>query len=130
MFEFKRLKTVQFLVRMDHANGKVKLLCADSGTSLLEGPIVRVGRTPVMAEWRNYPRYNIRFWENPLLQNGKVIECTSSLKPGGGVELKMKLDYPSLDENRQAESILADLRFHVSLQGWIDVDYYLLRRRR
>ena len=113
------------LVRIDHANGKVKLLYANSGTSLLEGPIVRVGRTPIMAEWRNYPRYNIKFWENPLLQNRKVIESTSSLTSGGGVELKMKLDYPSLDKNREGESILVDLRFHVSGQGWIDVDYEL-----
>lgn len=113
------------LVRIDHADGKVKLLYADSGTSLLEGPIVRVGRTPVMAEWRNYPRYNIKFWENPLLQNRIVIESTSSLTLGPGVELKMKLDYPSLDKNRQGESILVDLRFHVSGQGWIDVDYEL-----
>ncbi|MBA7650644.1 Beta-galactosidase [subsurface metagenome] len=113
------------LVSMDHSSGKVKLLYADSGTSLLEGPIVRVGRTPVMAEWRNYPRYNIKFWENPLLQNRKVIESTSSLTSGGGVELKMKLDYPSLEKNRQGESILVDLRFHVSPKGWIDVDYEL-----
>jgi len=113
------------LVRMDHANGKIKLLHAGSGTSLLEGPIVRVGRTPVMAEWRNYPRYNINFWANPLLQNGKVIECTSSRTSGGGVEFKMKLDYPSLDKNREAESILVDLCVYVSPQGWIDVDYEL-----
>lgn len=104
---------------------KVKLLHADSGTSLLEGPIVRVGRTPVMAEWRNYPRYNIKFWENPLLQNRKAIESTSSLTSDGGVELKMKLDYPSLDKNREGESILVDLRFHISPQGWINVDYEL-----
>ena len=113
------------LVRMDHANGKVKLLDAESGTSLLEGPIVRVGRTPVMAEWRNYPRYNVKFWVNSLLQNGKVIECTSSRTSGAGVEFKMKLDYPSLDKNRQAESILVDMTVHVSPQGWIDVDYEL-----
>jgi hypothetical protein len=37
----------------------------------------------------------------------------------------MKLNYPSLDKNRQGESIQADLRFHVSPKGWIDVDYEL-----
>jgi len=113
------------LISMDHANGKVKLLSAESGISLLEGPIVRVGRTPVMAEWRNYPRYGIKFWTNPLLCNGKVIESTESRTSDGGVELKMKLDYPSLDKNRKAESILVDLRFQVYPQGWIDIDYEL-----
>jgi len=113
------------LISMDHANGKVNLLDTGSGTSLLKGPIVRVGRTPVMAEWRNYPRYGIKFWTNPLLCNGKVLESTESRTSDGGVEFKMKLDYPSLDKNRKAESILVDLTVHVSPQGWIDVDYEL-----
>ena len=37
----------------------------------------------------------------------------------------MKLDYPSLDKGRRGESIQANLRFHVSPKGWIDVDYEL-----
>ncbi len=113
------------LVRVDHTTGTLRLLYRDSKIPLLEGPIVRVGRTPVMAEYRNYPRYNVKFWENPLLDKGKIIEYAASRTPSVAAEFKMKIEYPSLDRDRPDESILAELRFILSPQGWLDLDYEL-----
>ena len=112
-------------VHVDQVRGKIEVYRTRSRELLLAGPMVRVGRTPVMAEWRNYPRYNVKFWEHPILTDCRVLHFTRPIDSYRGVKFNMTLEYPSLDEGRDAESILADLRFNVSPRGEIDVTYEL-----
>ena len=112
-------------VEIDQEEGRIKLLKAGSTTPLLEGPIVRVGRVPAMAELRNYPRYNIKFWEEPLLWKGKLIDCKLFPISEEGVDAKIKLNYPSLDPDKKNEYILVNLTLHISPKGYIDIDYDL-----
>jgi len=120
-----RYQIGRFVVHVDQARGKFEMRHAKSETLLLQGPMVRVGRSPVMAEWRNYPRYNINFWENSLLAHGRVIECSAPIKLFRARQFKMKLNYPSLDKDRRKESIQVDLQLTVSAKGWVDVEYEL-----
>ncbi|NQV31947.1 MAG: hypothetical protein HQ515_04590, partial [Phycisphaeraceae bacterium] len=120
-----RYQIGHFVVHVDQVRGKIEMRHADTEALLLEGPMVRVGRAPIMAEWRNYPRYNVKFWENALLTRCRVIDFTSPVKSIRGITFDMTLNYPSLDKDRDKESIQVDLRFTVSTKGWVDVDYEL-----
>ena len=60
---------------IDKVRGCVTIHSIRSQQRLLTGPLFRVGRTPAMAEYRNYPRYNIKFWEPPLLTDAKLLDC-------------------------------------------------------
>jgi len=114
-----------FILEIDRERGKIKIIKPDSGDPVLEGPLVRVGRDPVMAEYRNYPRYDTKFWENPLLAEGKVIESKVSNLSKNGADIKMKLDYHSLDKDRKNESVMLNMTIHLSPKGLLDINYEL-----
>jgi hypothetical protein len=108
--------------------GTVSISSPRSKKKLLEGPFLRVGRTPAMAEYRNYPRYNIKFWEPPLLTDAKLLDCRILTPTKDTAIVHLKLEYVRSNKGSQAQSIIADLHWTVSSQGWIDVDYELLPR--
>ncbi|MCP4450929.1 MAG: hypothetical protein GY809_05665 [Planctomycetes bacterium] len=120
-----RYQIGHFVVQLDQARGRIEIRHADSDALLLAGPMVRVGRPAIMAEWRNYPRYNVKFWEKSLLTRCRVLESTAPVKSARGIAFEMKLNYPSLDNDRGSESIQVDLRLAVSAKGWVDVAYEL-----
>jgi beta-galactosidase len=114
-----------FVLKVHGAKGRIELLKKGSEKTLLEGPFVRVSRTPEMSELRNYPRYNIKFWETALLSDAIVKECKLSEESEGSVVISMKLDFKSLDKDRNNQSILVDMILVVSPSGFIDLDYTL-----
>lgn len=120
-----RYQVGRFVIHVDQARGKIEMRHADSEALLLEGPMVRVGRAPIMAEYRNYPRYHVKFWENALLTRCRVIHSSLPVKSVRGIKFDMTLSFPSSDRERDRESVQVDLRFTVSTKGWVDVAYEL-----
>jgi hypothetical protein len=105
--------------------GTVTISSSRLGKMLLEGPFLRIGRTPAMAEYRNYPRYKIKFWEPPLLTDAKLLDCRILTPNKDTAIVRLKLEYVRANIGSQVQSIIADLHWTVSSQGWIDVDYEL-----
>lgn len=112
-------------VHVDQVKGKIEVYKSRPKTLLLSGPMIRVGRRPVMAEWRNYPRYDVNFWEHAILKDCRVLECSTPVDTYRGVKFEMSLDFPSLDEGRDNESIQADFKFYITPRGEMDVTYEL-----
>ncbi|MCD6287481.1 MAG: DUF4981 domain-containing protein, partial [Candidatus Hydrogenedentes bacterium] len=110
---------------IDGDTGWIVIRKTDTGASILEGPVVRVGREPAMAEWRNYPRYNFKFWENPLLASGVCHKVTTRIQKNGAAEIKINSEYASLDAGREGQSILVDLRMTITPAGVLDIFYEL-----
>ena len=113
-------------VEVDGKNGQLVIRSSKTGEMLLEGPVVRVGRDAAMAEWRNYPRYDIKFWEDSLLENPRGAEQKVRTLDGGTVEIEWTAVYPREDPGKTGQSISADIRLTISPHGWIDVAYELV----
>jgi beta-galactosidase len=128
LYDGKKISGYQFgnfVLKVDGEKGRIELLKNGSEKALLEGPFVRVGRTPEMAELRNYPRYNISFWDTPLLTKAEVIKVSLTSPTSDGADIKLILSFQSPDDSRKNQFILAELNFHVSSVGVIDLDYSL-----
>ncbi|MCD6392189.1 MAG: beta galactosidase jelly roll domain-containing protein [Planctomycetes bacterium] len=132
-FESLQLKSTPKMMHISFSNysfdidktvPNVAIKSTSSRKTLLTGPMLRVGRTPAMAEYRNYPRYNIKFWEPPLLRDAKLLDCRIDALGKDTASIHLKLEYARADSDSQNQSVIADLHWTVS-QNWIDLDYEL-----
>jgi len=103
--------------------GTVAIRTPDVQQPVMTGPILRVGRTPAMAEYRNYPRYDVKFWEPALLTELKLRHCAVGALNEGAATVDLELEF--LRPRSPEQSVVADLRWTLSCEGWIDLDYEL-----
>lgn len=91
------------------------------GRIWLQGPFLRTGRKPTMAERRKYKSAELEVWEPPFFRQASVLASSKS-QDGDRPVLHMQMRYPSPDETK---TVQADLHYTLSPQGWIDVEYTL-----
>lgn len=105
--------------------GQVIIRDTQTGEMLLEGPLARVGRKAAMAEWRNYPRYDLEFWEEPLLDNPRAGAPRLRTLDDGSVEIEWTARYLKDEAHSDGPAIEAKIALRIAPQGWIDVSYEL-----
>jgi beta-galactosidase len=115
-----------FEVRVDSTTGRISLRRPGASDSLLEGPIVRVGRKASMAEERNYPA-ETRFWERYLLTDARLRTREIS-DQDGKVVIRCVYDHPREDAGHAGEFVESAVTLTVFPQGWIDVAFALTPR--
>lgn len=107
------------VLRLDQ-KGLMVLKTAE-GKVRLEGPFVRVGRKPTMAERRMYETAKLEIWEPAVFRQGQVLKSSKSQKDNQTIlELQMRIQSPD-----RTKTVQADLRYTLDPRGWIDVDYSL-----
>jgi beta-galactosidase len=119
------VKCGDFEWKIGEQSGQVVARNTKTGAVVLEGPLVRVGRQAAMSEWRNYPRYDLRFWEDPFLENPQASAFTSRILKDGSVELSWTARYLKEGATFKGPLIEAAFKVVMSPQGWVDVDYEL-----
>jgi len=101
---------------------------AKSGTPILRGPTVRVGRRPTMGERRvrerSYPNKE-SFWEPYLLEKPVQVAVTTRTSDKD-VQVLVSARYARVD--KPGQFIDAKMSFAISPCGWIDVEYALTPR--
>jgi beta-galactosidase len=101
-------------------NGLLSLKNQD-GRIWLQGPFLRAGRKPTMAESRKYKGAELEIWQPSVFRQASVLASGKS-QDGGRPVLHKQVRYSSPDGKK---AVLADLNYTLSPQGWIGVDYTL-----
>lgn len=105
------------------SSGTVAVRDPVTQTPLLTGPFVRTGRNKTFEERINYQGAKMSYWEEKFLTNGTLRARNTESRTDSGITLLMNVEYPSIE--RAGESIIADLRYVIAPQGWIDLAYTL-----
>lgn len=109
------------LVLCINQNGLITLK-TQGGKVRLQGPFVRVGRKPTMAERRTYESAGLQIWEPPVFRKAGVIKSSRSQEADQTViDLQMRCESPD-----GTKAVQADLRYTLAPYGWVDVDYSLV----
>jgi beta-galactosidase len=101
--------------------GGLLALKTKDGQIWLQGPFLRAGRKPTMAERRKYRGAELEIWEPSVFRQAAVLASSKS-QDGDRPVLHMKMRYQSPDETK---TVQADLQYTLASQGWIDVEYTL-----
>jgi len=104
--------------KMTFKDDRFSIQIASNAT--VQGPFVRVGRKPTMAERRTLKN---QLWEPPLLCQFQVLkkDCYRS-----GAEIMLNYEYDFSRSDTSSQKIKLQLRMVViDKQGWIDVAYDL-----
>jgi beta-galactosidase len=100
-------------------NGQITL--KDQNQILLQGPYLRAGRKPTMAERRTFSSAKLQIWEPPLFTAEKILEQTQQQTPDG-TALRFSMLFQSPD---QTKSVQAQINCTLSPKGWLDFEYTL-----